>query len=124
MKVIKWINEKEVHDTLKQVYDKQWEIYSYIPVYEELPDKDFDMAVDALIKELAENKYIICGDTHQYCAIPVFDDNKYLILSQRRWAEIMAEAANIAKEFSGKFTYLDFYLASFCPIDENIPNKK
>ena len=31
---------------------------------------------DALIKELVDNKYVICGDTHQESAIPVFEKNK------------------------------------------------
>ena len=124
MKIIKWISEKEVHSTLKKVYDKQWEIYSYIPIYKELPDKDFTMAIDVLVKELADKEYIICGDTHQALCIPVFDDNKYLILSQRRWGEIMADAANISKRYNKHFSYLDFYLAGYCELQEVLPNEK
>ena len=92
-------------------------------VYEELPDKYFDSAIDAIIKELIENDYIICGDTHQRMALPVFAGCRYLMLSQRKWAEIMADAMNL-KNKTKEYTYLDFYLASCCPIEEKLSNKK
>ena len=123
MRITKWITGEELHSTLKS-YNKKWGIYSYVPIYQELPDKDFDMAIDILIKELVDKNYIICGDTHQVLAIPVFDGNKYLELSQRRWGEIMADAANISKRYDKQFTYLDFYLAGYCELQEVLPNEK
>ena len=94
-----------------------------IPVYNELSDDKVDMAIDLLIKELADNNYVICGDTHQMSYIPVFNDNEYLMLSQRRWGEIMAEVMNLKMHIK-EYTYLDFYLASYCSIDEILPNKE
>ena len=142
MEIIKWISEKEVHDTLVYYDNKQCKVvHTQIPIYRELPDKEFDMAIDVLIKELVdknytmeqifntykelvEKNYIICGDTHQVLAIPVFDGNKYLELSQRRWGEIMADVANISKRYDKQFTYLDFYLAGYCKLQEVLPNEE
>lgn len=125
MEIIKWISEKEVHDTLVYYDNKQCKVvHTQIPIYRELPDKEFDMAIDVLIKELVDKNYIICGDTHQVLAIPVFDGNKYLELSQRRWGEIMADVANISKRYDKQFTYLDFYLAGYCKLQEVLPNEE
>lgn len=77
---------------------------------------------DAIIKELVDNKYIICGDTHQYMYLPVFEDNTYIILSMRKWGEIMAKAMNLI-ESSDKYTYIDFYLVSICKKEEKLPIK-
>ena len=76
----------------KHIYVKNWISYSQIKDYKECPFDDYHE--DALIKELIEKNYIICGDTHQcseYNTIPVFNDG-YLMLSMRRWQEIMTEA--------------------------------
>ena len=41
--------------------------------------------IDVLVQELVNNKYVICGDTHQHKAIPVFNDG-YFLMSMRTWA--------------------------------------
>lgn len=71
-----------------------------------------------LINELAEKEYIICGDTHQALCIPVFEDG-YLMLSMRRWAEIMEEVFKNEHPFSPQTP--NFYMASTCSIKENLP---
>ena len=72
---------------------------------------------DALIKELIEKGYVICGDTHQFKAIPVFEDG-YLLLSMRRWADIMQKA------WREKYmTSPNFYIASLCNQEEKLPNE-
>ena len=119
MKITKWITQKELEDTLKG-YNRKWSEYSYVPIYEELPDSKVLDAIDILVKEIADKGYVICGDTHQLLAIPIFDDNKYLMLSQRRWGEVMADAANL-HEHSKDYKYLDFYLAHYCNLKENLP---
>lgn len=86
--------------------------------YEEEAEFD-ELHEDALIQELVKNKYIICGDTHQNYAIPVFNDG-YIMLSMRRWSEIMEDA----------YVYMDrdnhrdhdFYMACVCDIEEKLPN--
>ena len=77
---------------------------------------------DAIIKDLIENDYVICGDTHQSTdcdCIPVFDDG-YIVLSMRAWAELMSEAMNI-RYHNSNFTsnYMDFYMASICRYTEH-----
>jgi hypothetical protein len=61
----------------------EWNLdFHYIKRYSEADyDENYE---DALIKELVDNQYIICGDTHQYKCIPVFDYDKYVILSMRK----------------------------------------
>lgn len=72
---------------------------------------------DALIKELVDNKYVICGDTHQELAIPVFEDG-YVMLSMRKWAEIMEKAWLMSHDETPRF-----YLASLCKEKEVLPQQ-
>lgn len=102
----------------KHIYVKNWISYSQIKDYKECPFDDYHE--DALIKELIEKNYIICGDTHQcseYNTIPVFNDG-YLMLSMRRWQEIMTEAYRIK---SNNLDTPNFYMASLCNIEEVLP---
>lgn len=88
--------------------------------YFELEDFN-DVYEDVIIKDLIENNYIMCGDTYQYRYIPVFNNRYFLLISMRRWGEIMAKAMNI-KENTDKYRYTDFYLAAMCNIEEVTPN--
>lgn len=100
--VIKWIPAKD----------------DYIIGMEECP---FDKShYKGLIKELVKKKYIICGDTHQssdYNCIPVFEDG-YLLLSMRRWAEIMRKAYMRRHPFH---SVPNFYMVCVCSIKEELP---
>ena len=71
-----------------------------------------------LKKEIIKNGYIICGDTHQYKAVPLFNDGP-LLLSMRRWAEIMSEALN--ENLGIKTTYRQFYCAAGTDFKEILP---
>ena len=73
---------------------------------------------DAIVQELVKNKYIICGDTHQYYAVPVFEDG-YIMLSMRVWREVMEEAYRIMNPKVEEIP--NFYVASWCDIEENLP---
>lgn len=73
---------------------------------------------DALVQELIKNKYIICGDSHQYLAIPVFEDG-YLMLSMRQWREVMKEAFEICNP--GLTEMPNFYMVCMCDVEENLP---
>ena len=73
---------------------------------------------DAIVQELVRNKYIICGDTHQYYAVPVFNDG-YIMLSMRVWREVMEEAYKIMNPKAEEIP--NFYVASWCDIEENLP---
>lgn len=78
---------------------------------------------DVLIQEIVKNKYIICGDSHQYLAIPVFSDG-YLLLTMRRWAELMDRAAMEIDGYSyvkGNYNEHSFYMASSFNGKENLP---
>ena len=66
-----------------------------------------------LIQEIVKNNYIICGDTHQNFAIPIFNDG-FLMLSMRRWAEVMNQAYG---------NQHNFYMAAVCDIQEKLPNE-
>ena len=88
--------------------------------YQELSDTFYEGAINAIVRELLDDDFVICGDTHQVWAVPVFGYNNYLMLSQRKWAEIMSDIMNL-REHTKKYSYLDFYLASNCPIEEKIP---
>lgn len=90
---------------------------------ERRPECKFDENhYNILIKELVNEHLVICGDTHQAMAIPVFEDG-YLMLSMRRWAEVMSEAYTCAHSCKQGDTLppMTFYMASTCPIEENLP---
>lgn len=76
---------------------------------------------DALVRELVKNKYVICGDTHQHQMIPVFNDG-YLILSMRKWAEVMDLAYVHINPTAWPEPW--FYMASTCNVREKLPNAK
>ena len=77
-----------------------------------------DLHRDALVQELIKNKYIICGDSHQYVAIPVFNDG-YLMLSMRKWREVMEEAYEICNPDLDEMP--NFYMLCKCSVEENLP---
>ena len=118
MKVVKWIHPNKL--------DEQKEVYycglghSYINKYTKVDYNDF--YEDAIIKELVDNQYIICGDTYQYMCLPVFKNDVYVMISMRKWGEIIAKAMNLI-EGSDKYTYKDFYLVSLCKKEEKLPIK-
>lgn len=103
---------------MEHIYVEKWIPYSEVDKYQEC---EFDnMHENALIKELVENNYIICGDTHQcsdFYAVPVFNDG-CLVLSMRRWQEIMKEAYKLKNPFK---SIPNFYMASLCDIKERLP---
>lgn len=120
-----WIS---LHD-IEEVYPKlkQEPIFKNSPILQECEYDDKHR--DILIGELVKNRYVICGDTHQsydHDCIPLFNDG-YLIVSQRTWGEIMAEAYNLIQRSEGneaKYDYRDFYIASLCKIKERIPGEQ
>ena len=118
MKVIKWVKPNELYEQ-KEVY--YYELgHSYINKYTEADyDENYE---DAIIKELVDNQYIICGDTHQYTCIPIFNDDTYVMLSMRKWGEVMAKAMNLIED-SDKYQYIYFYLVSLCKKEEKLPIK-
>lgn len=84
-------------------------------------EADFDnLHRDTLVQELVKNKYIICGDSHQYLAIPIFNDG-YIMLSMRKWSEIMEEVYKICNPDLNEMP--NFYMACQCNIEENLPPK-
>lgn len=110
--------------TLEQI-EKGWVVPAITPYtcshqyYEKEVDFD-EMHRDTLVQELIKNKYIICGDSHQYLAIPVFEDG-YLILSMRKWKEIMEEAYKICNPDLNEMP--NFYMMCLCNIEESLPPK-
>lgn len=104
----------------KLVYVKDW-TYADEDSLKGYKECDFDeYHRDALIKELIEHNYIICGDTHQckdFKCIPIFNDG-YLILSMRVWAEIMKDTYRITNKPN---ICPNFYMACLCNIKENLP---
>lgn len=119
MKVVKWIHPNELNEKIQK--EGLYELFYYENKYNEIKSYN-DFYEDAIIKELVDNKYIICGDTHQYMCIPVFEDNEYIMLSMRKWGEVMAKAMNLIED-SDKYTYIDFYLVSLCKKEEKLPIK-
>ena len=104
----------------KLIKFNRWISADEIDEYRECAFDEFHQ--DALIKELVNHRYVICGDTHQcpdFKCVPVFNDG-YLMLSMRRWSEIMEDA----------YVYMDrdnhrdhnFYMACVCDIEEKLPN--
>lgn len=105
----------------KLVRVKEWTYadHEHLRGYKECEWDEFHQ--DALIKELVKNKYIICGDTHQspeFKCVPIFNDG-YLILSMRKWAEVMSEA--YFQMNPAKHPEPWFYMASTCTVEENTP---
>src|SRR5574344_1735018 len=102
MKVIKWINYKYIKDN-------------------KIKEADFDIKhQNALIKELVKNKYIICGDSHQFeefNCIPLFKDG-YIELSMRKWSEIMEIAYLCINPIISAQKNPNFYMTTLCNIEE------
>lgn len=122
-KIIEWIDYDYLLNIQKE-YDERYPNAGFYLEYDNSYDKyikeiDFnDFVEDILIKELVDNGYIISGDTHQYYAIPVFEDG-YLMLSMRKWGEIMTKAYELTK---GQTSYIpNFYLKSLNDIEEVLP---
>ena len=113
-RVIEWITAEQVNEIEKNktVFFGDEIHFKYREI------EDFSENVkDALIKELIEKKYIICGDTHQYYYLPVFEGNRYLELSMGKWGEIMTEVWKLR----GFNTRPNFYLAALCNVEEQLP---
>lgn len=110
--------------TLEQI-EKGWVVPAIAPYtcahqyYEKEADFD-EMHRDTLVQELIKNKYIICGDSHQYLAIPVFEDG-YLMLSMRKWKEVMEEAYKICNPDLNEVP--NFYMMCLCNVEEKFPPK-
>lgn len=108
--------------TLEQI-EKGWIIPSLnkysCPRQEYEKEADFDdLHRDAIVQELIKNRYVICGDTHQNLAIPVFNDG-YLMLSMKKWKEIMEEVYEICNPDLTEMP--NFYMKCLCNIEENLP---
>lgn len=116
MRVVRWICPKDIEDKIN-LYNR---FYYYDRIYYEADYNDF--YEDAIIKELVDNQYIICGETHQHICLPIFNDDTYVMLSMRKWGEVMAKAMNLI-ESTDKYTYKDFYLISLCKKEEKLPIK-
>ena len=54
--------------------------------------------------------------------LPVFENDEYVMLSMRKWGEVMAKAMNLIEGLD-KYTYTDFYLISLCKKEEKLPIK-
>ena len=119
MKVIKWIHSNELNEKIQK--EGLYELFYYENKYNEIESYN-DFYEDAIIKELVDNQYIICGDTYQYMCLPVFENDIYVTISMRKWGEVMAKAMNLI-EGSDKYTYKDFYLTSLCKKEEKLPIK-
>lgn len=122
-KIIEWIDYDYLLNIQKE-YGERYPNAGFYLEYDNSYDKyikeiDFnDFVEDILIKELVDNGYVISGDTHQYYAIPVFEDG-YLMLSMRKWGEIMTKAYELTK---GQTSYIpNFYLKSLNNIEEVLP---
>lgn len=122
-KIIEWIDYDYLLNIQKE-YNERYPNAGFYLEYDNSYDKyikeiDFnDFVEDILIKELVDNGYIINGDTHQYYAIPVFEDG-YLMLSMRKWGEIMTKVYELTR---GQTSYIpNFYLKSLNDIEEVLP---
>ena len=115
------IDLERVREMGELIYIKEWISASNL---EDLQECEFDkIHKDLLVKELIDNKYVICGDSHQSFnlkCIPLFNDG-YLMLSMRRWAEVMHDAyLQIAPEV---WPEPYFYSVALCDVEENLPHE-
>lgn len=119
-----WISLQDVEEIYPKL--KQEPIFRNSPIMNECEYDDKHR--DIVINELVKHNYVICGDTHQswdHNGIPLFNDG-YLMVSQRTWGEIMAEAYNLIQHNKGEeanYDYRDFYIASLCKVEERIPGE-
>lgn len=119
-KIIKWMTYEDLEQIQKEIQIED-AMFRYNPEVHEAPFDEFHQ--DVLIQEIVKNNYIICGDTHQNFAIPIFNDG-FLMLSMRRWAEIMDEAAmlmNPVAYVKGNYNSTSFYMACIGAVKENLP---
>ena len=109
-KIIRWMTYEDLEQIQKEMQIEDT-MYGYTPEVYEAPFDELHQ--DVLIQEIVKNNYIICGDTHQNFAIPIFNDG-FLMLSMRRWAEVMNQAYG---------NQHNFYMAAVCDIQEKLPNE-
>ena len=116
-KVVKWVkNEELLEKEKKELYiGGNFSVDKYKKIE---PDEYYE---DAIIRELIDNNYIICGDTHQELCIPIFENNEYIELPMRKWGEIMAQVENLRTRKYNYYTYEDFYLTSLCGQQQRLP---
>ena len=107
-KIIKWMTYEDLEQIQKKIQIGD-AMYRHTPEVHEAPFDEFHQ--DVLIQELVKNNYIICGDTHQNFAIPIFNDG-FLMLSMRRWAGVMNQAYG---------NQHNFYMAAVCDMGEKLP---
>ena len=130
IRVIDWLKAEEIEHNLEAYNNKASictgvfapeEIRALYPysheISEEFLNNNYDFIEDALIKEIVENDYIICGDTHQSLALPVFKEG-YVELSMRKWAEIMEKAWALKHSSRPRF-----YLVALCDEKERLPRE-
>lgn len=119
-KIIRWMTYEDLEQIQREIRIGD-AMYGCTPEVHEAPFDEFHQ--DILIQEIVKNNYIICGDTHQNFAIPIFNDG-FLMLSMRRWAEIMDEAAmlmNPVAYVKGNYSSASFYMACIGVVKENLP---
>ena len=117
--VIKWVSWEEIEKNPYQVKgffnnitNGYWEIEDFTEEYEE-----------AIIRALIYNNLLICGDTHQVKCIPVFENDGYIMLSMRKWGELMAAAEEI-RDSDNFHTYFEYYMACTCLKEERLPHEE
>lgn len=119
-KIIRWMTYEDLEQIQNEIQIGD-AMYGCTPEVHEAPFDEFHQ--DVLIQEIVKNNYIICGDTHQNFAIPIFNDG-FLMLSMRKWAEIMDEAAmlmNPVTYVKGNYISTSFYMACIGAVKENLP---
>ena len=138
-KIIDWMSEEEYELKAKRYNeirpaDSAYPLCCVKPKEEKEMDELFPYVtectidqphIDALVQELVNNKYVICGDTHQHKAIPVFNDG-YLLMSMRSWAEVMASSVYYSFPNAARrkyWNYTNFYMACNCPGKERLPKE-
>lgn len=77
--------------------------------------------INALIKELKDNGYVICGDEHdnEDSCSPVLSNGHIMHFSWRGWGYIMAQA----KGLTGDYDYSLYYMKEVSPESSKLPKK-
>lgn len=90
---------------------------------DDMTDKEYDEARDAIIKEIREKGYKIAGNSHQYCdnCCPVIDNKYIYCVSMRSWGKIMAAALNLPNEDG--YAYVHWAWGEPADDEEVLPNE-
>lgn len=95
-----WFNSNNIHDKPNETA-MVWQ--DYLDAFEEVSHP----YLEALKKEILDNKLELTGQDHQNGNVPLFSDDKVGEFSYRAWGDLMAAIYSTKEK---PLTYMEYYM--------------